>query len=89
LPGNADWHLFICTKIRISKSEETVKNEENPRKSRVFRLASFLSTRLGGATRNFGLPQQTECCEPVFGVRLLSGRTGICLKRLIGARPLV
>ena len=31
---------------------KTAKNEENPRKSRVFRLASFLSTRLGGATRN-------------------------------------
>ena len=29
---------------------KTAKNEENPRKSRVFFLASFLSRRIGGAT---------------------------------------
>ena len=44
-----------------------MENEENPRKSRVFRLASILSTRLGGATRNFGVPP---------ALRML--RTGFC-----------
>ena len=31
---------------------KTAKNEENPRKSRVFRPASFKTGTLGGATRN-------------------------------------
>ena len=39
---------------------KTAKNEENPRKSRVFRLASFLSTRVGGATRYFAFGEYTH-----------------------------
>ena len=31
---------------------KTAKNEENPRKSRVFRPASFKTGTLGGTTRN-------------------------------------
>ena len=37
---------------------KTAKNEENPRKSRVFRLASFLSRRIGGAIRMRDRPRR-------------------------------
>ena len=39
----------------FKKVRKTAKNKENPRKSRVFCLASFLSRRIGGATRKSAL----------------------------------
>ena len=36
---------FRKSRTLRAKCRKTAKNEENPRKSRVFRLASFLSTR--------------------------------------------
>ena len=58
--------LLPCPKCRLAsfylyenpnfkKVRKTAKNEENPRKSRFFRLASFLSRRIGGATRKSAL----------------------------------
>ena len=44
--------FLFSLKSEFQKVRKTSKNEENPRKSRVFRLASFLSRRIGGATRN-------------------------------------
>lgn len=43
-PGNIENPNF-------KRCEGKGDNEENPRKSRVFRLASYLSTRLGGDIR--------------------------------------
>jgi len=45
--------FYLHENPNFKKVRKTAKNEENPRKSRVFRLASFLSTRVGGTTRNF------------------------------------
>ena len=39
--------FLFSLKYEFQKVRKTAKNEENPRKSRVFRLASFLSTRVG------------------------------------------
>ena len=74
--------------FKTLKAEELYRN--NYRSEREFRARvgvyiEFYNSRtvvvqiwgvihFGGATRNFGLPQQTECCVPAFGVRLLSGR---------------
>ena len=45
--------IFLFTnKSEFQKVRKTAKNEENPRKSRVFRPASFKTGTLGGATRN-------------------------------------
>ena len=38
--------FLFSLKSDFQKVRKTAKNEENPRKSRVFRLASFLSTRV-------------------------------------------
>ena len=44
--------FLFSLKSEFKKVRKRAKNEENPRKSRVFRLASFLSTRLGDATQS-------------------------------------
>ena len=46
--------LFVL-KSDFQKIEKTAKNEENPRQSRVFCLASFLSRYIVGGFRNFAL----------------------------------
>ena len=43
--------FLFSLKSDFQKVRKTAKNEENPRKSRVLFLASFLSRRIGGATR--------------------------------------
>ena len=44
--------FYLCLKSNFEKVRKTAKNEENPRKSRVFRPASFKTGTLGGTTRN-------------------------------------
>ena len=44
--------FYFCFKSNFEKARKTEKNEENPRKSRVFRPASFKTGTLGGANRN-------------------------------------
>lgn len=54
--------------------KKTAKNEENPRKSRVFRPASFKDGRLGGANRYLGAPRRPEGFEPDSAYHILSKR---------------
>ena len=44
--------ILFCYHLNFEKVRKTAKNEENPRKSRVFRPASFKTGTLGGVARN-------------------------------------
>ena len=44
--------FYFCLKSNFEKVRKTAKNEENPRKSRVFRPASFKTGTLGGTIQN-------------------------------------
>ena len=68
----------------FKKTRKTAKNKENPRKSRVFRLASFLSRYIVGGFRNFALCANIrtlyawQASLPISEWRM---RTGFCCAR--------
>ena len=52
--------FLFSLKSDFQKVRKTAKNEENPRKSRVFLLASFLSRYIVGGFRNFAFGEYSH-----------------------------